>query len=173
MSKKWRKYPRVCKQCGKEFLARKRYNRPVWGIYCSNACRIKGVSGKWAICPQCGERYWLQKSRERYYDRTFCSSPCYKRFVKLSAKRRSVKHKLRRWRDEVLLRDNYRCVECGETDVFLLQAHHIMAVNEKEDLMFEVWNGETLCILCHADKHSDNSQVFGMLQSQYKNRVQG
>lgn len=55
------------------------------------------------------------------------------------------------WRDLVFVRDNYTCRECGaKGDV---QAHHIKPWSTHPDYRFDIENGLTLCVLCHAAKH--------------------
>ena len=54
----------------------------------------------------------------------------------------------RQWRDAVFQRDGYLCVDCG--DGGYLEAHHIKAFADYPDLRFDLTNGKTLCIKCHA-----------------------
>jgi 5-methylcytosine-specific restriction endonuclease McrA len=55
------------------------------------------------------------------------------------------------WRNSVFQRDNYTCQECGKrSDV---QAHHIKEWAQHPDLRYNVNNGVTLCVDCHANKH--------------------
>lgn len=55
------------------------------------------------------------------------------------------------WRSAVYERDNYTCQECGSTGQ--LNAHHIKAWSSHPALRFDVENGVTLCLECHAEKH--------------------
>lgn len=61
--------------------------------------------------------------------------------------RNSIKMKI--WRKAIFERDNYRCVGCGEKGIFL-EAHHIYSFAQYPRLRFQVENGTTLCIQCHA-----------------------
>lgn len=53
----------------------------------------------------------------------------------------------RNWRQLVLQRDNYICVQCGSTKK--LQVHHIKAWRNHKELRHDVSNGQTLCHKCH------------------------
>lgn len=56
------------------------------------------------------------------------------------------------FRKEVLKRDNYRCVKCGETEN--LQVHHIKPVKDYPNLVMNFDNVQTLCLLCHSKTES-------------------
>ena len=55
------------------------------------------------------------------------------------------------WRSAVFERDSYHCVECGSGGK--LNAHHIKPWSGHSELRFDVGNGATLCLSCHAEKH--------------------
>lgn len=55
------------------------------------------------------------------------------------------------WRKAVLTRDNHTCQDCGTTDN--VEAHHLRAVIDYPDGIFEADNGLTVCNKCH-DKHT-------------------
>jgi predicted restriction endonuclease len=55
------------------------------------------------------------------------------------------------WRRQVLARDGYKCVRCGET--LSLRAHHITKFGNSKKLRYEVDNGITLCPRCHYEEH--------------------
>ena len=83
--------------------------------------------------------------------------------------------KYRQWRDDVFMRDNFTCQECGLHSgcgkAIYLHAHHIIffsdIVERYEILTFkeamnceELWNmnnGQTLCKDCHKQLHSELS----------------
>lgn len=52
------------------------------------------------------------------------------------------------WRDAVFARDNYTCVECDASNIYL-HADHIVRWADDESLRYEVDNGRTLCYKCH------------------------
>jgi hypothetical protein len=62
------------------------------------------------------------------------------------------------WRDAVFARDDFTCQFCGEREKNL-RAHHlilfsvVLDLEEKDDLLFAVENGLTLCAACHNDLH--------------------
>lgn len=58
----------------------------------------------------------------------------------------------RKWREEVLERDNYICQLCGETEG-RLHAHHILPKRDYPELIYNVDNGITLCQDCHTAIH--------------------
>ena len=60
----------------------------------------------------------------------------------------------RSWRKDVFKRDNYTCVECGDSCGGNLEAHHIKGWIDFPDLRLDVSNGITLCKECH--KKTDN-----------------
>jgi nitrate/TMAO reductase-like tetraheme cytochrome c subunit len=62
------------------------------------------------------------------------------------------------WRVKVFERDNYTCRECGKRGQ--LQAHHKKSWAENVALRFNVRNGITLCVDCHAKKHTSISNLI-------------
>jgi len=64
----------------------------------------------------------------------------------------SKRHK--RWRMAVLMRDGWQCQSCGIVCVKKSQAHadHIVPVRTREDLRYDVDNGQCLCSSCHSAK---------------------
>lgn len=60
--------------------------------------------------------------------------------------RKSVEYTI--WRTSVFERDNYKCVQCGATGVYL-EADHIKPFSTHRYLRYEVSNGRTLCKPCH------------------------
>lgn len=65
--------------------------------------------------------------------------------------RRSSKY--RKWKLEVLKRDNNKCVKCGTKEK--LHAHHIKPFSDNKELRYEVSNGITLCNQCHKEVHKN------------------
>lgn len=63
--------------------------------------------------------------------------------------RRSSKYK--KWKKEVLNRDNYRCQNCGS--IKNLVVHHIKGFAKNKEERFNVNNGITLCQKCHKEVH--------------------
>jgi 5-methylcytosine-specific restriction endonuclease McrA len=57
----------------------------------------------------------------------------------------------RKWRQAVLTRDAWACVDCGRIDQ-ANHADHILPVAERPDLRYEVSNGACRCRACHSRK---------------------
>lgn len=56
------------------------------------------------------------------------------------------------WRKAVFERDNHTCQECNQVGG-QLQAHHLKPVKEYPELIYDINNGQTLCLFHHAEKH--------------------
>ncbi len=68
--------------------------------------------------------------------------------------RNSIKYEV--WRKQVFERDNYICQKCHK-HVDYLQAHHIKPFFKYPELHFNVSNGITLCLFCHALLHPQHN----------------
>jgi hypothetical protein len=66
--------------------------------------------------------------------------------------RQSSEYKV--WRDTVFKRDNYSCTRCMRHNGSL-EAHHIKAFSDYEQLRFDPTNGITLCSDCHKETHHE------------------
>jgi nitrate/TMAO reductase-like tetraheme cytochrome c subunit len=53
----------------------------------------------------------------------------------------------RKWREMVLIRDNYTCQKCGAKNN--LHVHHKKSSAENPELRLKLDNGITLCVDCH------------------------
>ena len=62
------------------------------------------------------------------------------------------------WRNRVFERDNYRCQRCGTGGK--LQAHHIKQWADDVEGRFDLDNGITLCVDCHAERHPKYSNLI-------------
>lgn len=104
----------------------------------------------------------IQNKRKLFYDKLGRKTNLSDRLKK------TEKYKL--WRKSVFERDNYTCQECGKKGVYL-QAHHIFSKSKlielnnndydkciKDEKMWEVSNGLTLCKICH--KKTESYGVF-------------
>lgn len=59
------------------------------------------------------------------------------------------------WAKQVKLRDGYKCQICGyDKDKRFIHAHHKIPKSERQELMLDLDNGISLCLYCHALKHS-------------------
>ena len=68
-------------------------------------------------------------------------------------KRQEYKYEFSLIRKEILERDNYTCVECGEKND--LNIHHI--IHRKNGGKNNPENLQTLCAKCHTEKHKNES----------------
>jgi 5-methylcytosine-specific restriction endonuclease McrA len=59
--------------------------------------------------------------------------------------------KLKVWAIKIKKLDGYKCVACGYGRV--LHSHHILPKSKHKEYAYEIWNGITLCKICHL---SDN-----------------
>lgn len=60
----------------------------------------------------------------------------------------------KRWRYDVMSRDGWMCVHCGDGSGGNLQAHHRKEWAEYPELRYDVNNGITLCRACHWLAHA-------------------
>lgn len=63
---------------------------------------------------------------------------------------------LKKWKKELLIRDEFKCRNCEHPDD--LQAHHIEAFYARPDLAEDIDNGIILCDVCHREIH----QMYGV-----------
>jgi len=64
----------------------------------------------------------------------------------------------RRWRQAVLTRDAFACVDCGRIDQ-TNHADHIVPVSQRPELRYVVGNGACRCVRCHARKTNAERQA--------------
>lgn len=127
-------------------------------------------------CDQCGNAFKQDRHKYSKNKNNFCSVECRNEFR--ADPDRDLRKKIRdsrkykKWRYDVFDRDNYTCQECGRTEH--LDAHHIIdfwntLVNNNistfEEAMEcdEIWNldnGQTLCVYCHSEKHPINKNLI-------------
>ena len=76
--------------------------------------------------------------------------------TKTELKKQNNKSK-NRWeeiRNQVLIRDDYKCIVCGKSAT---QVHHIHLRSKRKDLIYEINNLVSLC-----DKHHDHQSIDGL-----------
>lgn len=61
--------------------------------------------------------------------------------------------------DAVLIRDNFTCVLCGQTEG-KIQTDHIKPFSLYPELRLDINNGQTLCQSCHAIKNSQDMRLI-------------
>ena len=57
---------------------------------------------------------------------------------------------LKKWAADIKNRDEC-CIYCYSED--RLEAHHLLMKSKHPDVMYEMWNGITLCVECHRIEH--------------------
>lgn len=62
--------------------------------------------------------------------------------------------KVRAWRKQVFARDHYTCRNCGTVGGYL-NAHHLLSFVRFTQFRTDLWNGRTLCRICHKKVHDD------------------
>lgn len=72
----------------------------------------------------------------------------WKGFVTAESERMRKSKKWRQWREAVFRRDNWTCQDCGVRGGEL-HPHHIESKATRPELMFDVQNGQALCVECH------------------------
>lgn len=130
-------------------------------------------------CFFCGESIKRKPSELKKYKKSFCGKEClskYQRTIKgekhpnwgkkrldmmgvnnpswnggtsFLDKSRHSDPKYIDWRKTVFSRDNYTCQGCGRYNGYL-EAHHIKPWRDYPELRYEVDNGITYCLQCHA-----------------------
>jgi len=141
-----------CENCENNFRIHKsedRRNRG-GGRYCSIECVYK--SGREdSICDNCNEKFTHPKCN-RNGKNIFCTQDCYWEHKFKSGNLRK-KSEYNDWRKSVKDRDNNKCVDCGSE--INLHAHHIVPISEDKSKAFDLENGVTVCVECHADRHKE------------------
>lgn len=114
------------------------------------------------MCFNCGKVFKKSPARVKRCKRHFCSPICgqiyntgenncnYKGDKIDQSGRHSFEY--RKWREEVLLRDDYKCQKCG--NLYDLHVHHLLSYAEYEELRLDIDNAVTLCRDCHYKEHS-------------------
>jgi 5-methylcytosine-specific restriction endonuclease McrA len=67
------------------------------------------------------------------------------------------------WRKAVMRRDNFTCVECGDSRGGNLEADHIKPKYWYPELIFDLDNGRTLCKDCHKKTPTWGFKVFNLV----------
>lgn len=154
-----------CKECQKPIRS--------WRKFCSPDCWYEFLRHNRKSCLRCGNRVKMNTHN-------YCSNSCaqitrYKDITNHPSweggKSKSYK-KLRNglwrelgvWRDAVLKRDDYKCVQCGDTKS--LEADHIKPFILYPELRFVIENGRTLCKLCHIKTETYGTKIKTYKKSQ-------
>ncbi len=188
----------TCLGCGKKF----RYHTYRHQTCCSLGCntrwrKIKNKDKKYSQkkCLWCKKETEVLKSREKDNRGGFCSKKCYSLWMSknrigkncpswrggLTSLYRRIRTLARyyEWRKEILRRDGYQCMECGEKETNKLIVDHIKGLarlmNENNIknttdannciLLWDINNGRVLCKKCHVqtENYGANGRVNKLL----------
>lgn len=123
-------------------------------MFCSRACSSKYTARplkyKPFTCQHCKTTTEIHCQNKK---KKYCSYVCNGLARRSSTRPNSARlaARLATWGRKVRKRDGHKCVRCGGRNK--LQAHHRLSFAEYPNLRYEVDNGETLCIDCHAEEH--------------------
>lgn len=140
-------------------------------------------------CAECGDEFEKSPTLRDKRENHFCGRDCYATWRHKNLTREnnpnwqggstnSLRYKIRnswegqKWRKAIIERDEYQCQHCGEAEH--LDIHHI---KEFADIMKEnniqsmeegiqceeLWNinnGITLCVHCHAEEHPNKKHLI-------------
>lgn len=128
--------PRVCRNCGKEFLINPSQFKAYKGAgkYCSRPCAYQGIV----------------KATE--------GKPITDKYG------RSGRKVDEDWKIAVRIKDGYTCQRCGKVEKYI-HAHHIAPRSRRPDLRHVVSNGKCLCNSCHTwvHEHPKEALKLGLL----------
>lgn len=142
---------RVCPYCKELFTSYKCEKK----VYCSKECYTNyGRADFICAYAECGKKFM----RKKVYQNTkrYCSQKCLAedRRNPLTAPYKNLSRTglWKQWRNQVLKRDNYMCINCGSTEN--LEADHKepvvkLILENRINEIFDVDNGRTLCEKCH------------------------
>jgi len=133
------------------------------GISCScGMCRYRQIklgseNEMWRVIeePKINYSVWRKNKIlcENLYDKSIIKNVSCKDFVNdycFYSRRLSKKYEI--FRENVLNRDDYSCILCGNSKKSL-NVHHIWAYSYNKDVRLSVDNGITLCLDCHKKYH--------------------
>jgi len=167
---------RKCEICGKQFVVKASWIKKGEGKYCSRECSAKAqVTRVECRCVICGVMFERTPCLIARGGGNYCSKQCHgiaQRKLRLGENcpnwkgGSTSKGKLIRgsasykdWRKAVFERDNWTCQDCGERNyggrgkTVFLHAHHVFPFADFPEHQLAVWNGITLCEICHAKLH--------------------
>jgi len=138
----------------------KRYNIPRRNVGAMSKQRVNRNRVK-CICETCGDTFMKSPARAGRREHHFCSERCSQKWHTMENNSQwkgfrvdqlgRVSWEYRKWRNDVIKRDRYTCVNCGSKNK--LHVHHIKPYAKFEELRVDISNGITLCQKCHYEEH--------------------
>lgn len=138
----------TCVICGKTFRRRHIGDNNTCSFKCARARGYKTHRTQ-LVCKYCEQGFYPISGHTK---QKYCSKSCAyadKQKIDIDQKRRSAAY--RKWRQQVIKRDDYTCQQCGSTQK--LQAHHVKSWEDFPELRYDIDNGLTLCSDCHSRIH--------------------
>lgn len=135
-----------CEFCGKEFTVERRMK----GKYCSEKCfhdsRRRRIEKE---CLQCGKIFIIKRTTTM----NCCSMKCRLEYQEIHRvdKNYYSTNEWRKTRMRALVRDDFKCVTCGDESLEL-HVHHILPISKGGDDTLD--NLSTLCLKCHREVHN-------------------
>jgi len=173
---------RYCKACGKKICLTNSQIKKGMGNFCSYTCSASDRTGiknpNWRgggtlkTCKSCGKEFMVRRGSNHQCCSKECISGKYHPNWKggntpiIIKIRMSTKYK--HWRQQVFIRDNFTCQDCGQRGGYLESHHHKKTFTDileevKKNLplmelydgamvyepLWDIDNGKTLCNKCH------------------------
>ena len=161
-SKKEKKYEKVCPCCKQTFKTHRKDK-----IYCTEECyhKYRIMNRIVCYCDYCGEELHLTKKDYERSKKHFCNKTCSGKYhegvnnpsynLELEEEDRRVKRRIfgyKKFREEVLKRDNYTCQISGEKNCEL-EVHHLDGYDNYKEARLSTNNAITLSKTIHTLFH--------------------
>jgi hypothetical protein len=170
------RYKRICELCGEFFFLNQRTGI-IWakksgrGRFCSDKCsriysRGKHRSPNTEFKPGSRGNYnevSLEVRKKISASLMGISLDEWKGFSSSERLRKIHSKEYILWRKKVFERDDFTCQSCGRRSgrgqQLFIEAHHILRVKDRPDLVCEIENGITLCKDCHLDTLAKKNRI--------------
>lgn len=143
-----------CKLCKVEF-----YRKPsINSSFCSAPCRAKFIGQTKVGIPLSEETKKKMSNAQLGKKHPEYSGANHWNWKGGKQKDRHKGTQYARWRKQVFERDNYTCQDCGATGY--LNAHHLLSWVNFPELRFDINNGITVCVSCHAKRDIKHEKII-------------